>query len=219
MQFFKCVTQIFIISTVGRINAAEYHRINLTISRKCLRCRIGCKGNCIADSCISYCFNRSGNISNLACAKLVCLFKRSCTHIANLNNGKFSTRCHHTHSVARFNLTVHNSNINNNTTIRIINRVENKRFKRFIVITLWRLNFINYIFKHFFNILTCFCADSRCVHTRNTDNILNLMSHPVRVCGRKVDFINHRQNIKVVIKRKISVCKSLCLHTLRCVNY
>ena len=34
-----------------------------------------------------------------------------------------------------------------------------------------------------------------------------------------VDFINHRQNIKVVIKRKISVCKSLRLHTLRCVNY
>ena len=35
-----------------------------------------------------------------------------------------------------------------------------------------------------------------------------------RLCGGKVDFIYYRHNFKVVVKRKVGICKSLSLYPL-----
>ena len=44
------------------------------------------------------------------------------------------------------------------------------------------------------------------------------MSNTLGVCGRQIYFIYNRYNFKIVVKRKICICKSLRLNALRSVN-
>ena len=39
-----------------------------------------------------------------------------------------------------------------------------------------------------------------------SDHVLDLLSHTVRISARKVDLIDDRNNIKIVVKGKIHVC-------------
>ena len=51
---------------------------------------------------------------------------------------------------------------------------------------------INNAFKDCFNILTCFCRNTRCFVTRKTNNFFNFICNSVRVSGREVNFIDYR---------------------------
>ena len=50
-----------------------------------------------------------------------------------------------------------------------------------------------------------------------SDHILDLLSHTVRISARKVDLIDDRDNIKIMVKGKIHICKRLGLNALSCI--
>ena len=218
LQLFKSVTKNLIIGAVGRIKSAVNHGIYLTVAGQSLSGRIIGSGNRIADMCIAYGLNGSGDIAYLTGRKFICFFHIGGSHIADLYNSKLGTGGHNFHSVPGFDFALFYSDINYNATITVINRIKYKRLKRLVIVTYGRLNSLYYILKHFFYILACFCADSGCIHTRYTDNIFYFFSNSFGFCGRKVDFIYYRKNIEVMVKCKICICKGLRLNALRCVN-
>ena len=57
-------------------------------------------------------------------------------------------------------------------------------------------------------------GDPRCVVSLKSDHILDLLRHTVRISARKVDLIDDRDNIKIMVKGKIHICKRLGLNAL-----
>ena len=159
-------------------------------------------------------FDRSGYIAYLACTKLVARLHCNRIFSADLHNIKLSACRHHFYIHTGFNNAVDNSEINDYALIRVIIRIKNKRFKRFFVISLRRRNFLNNGFKHLLDINSRFCRNSRCVLSLNSDNIFNIVSALIGIGARQIYFIDNRHNFKVVVKRQISIGKSLSLYSL-----
>ena len=57
-------------------------------------------------------------------------------------------------------------------------------------------------------------GDPRCVVSLKSDHVLDLLRHTVRISARKVDLIDDRDNIKIMVKGKIHICKGLGLDAL-----
>ena len=60
-------------------------------------------------------------------------------------------------------------------------------------------------------------GDPRCVVSLKSDHVLNLLRHTIRISARKVDLIDDRDNIKIMVKGKIHICKRLGLDALSCI--
>ena len=69
-------------------------------------------------------------------------------------------------------------------------------------------------FQNILDIESHLCRDPRCVVSLKSDHVLDLLRHTVRISARKVDLIDDRDNIKIMVKGKIHVCKRLGLDTL-----
>ena len=46
------------------------------------------------------------------------------------------------------------------------------------------------------------------------DHVLDLILYPLRICRWKIDLVDHRENVQVVINGQIYICKGLCFYTL-----
>ena len=52
-----------------------------------------------------------------------------------------------------------------------------------------------------------------------SDHIFNLSCHTIRICTWKVDLINNRKNIQIMIQCQVYICQSLGLDSLRSIYY
>ena len=63
-----------------------------------------------------------------------------------------------------------------------------------------------------------FGGDKRRVLSLDADDIFYFVDNPLGLGAGKVDFVDNRENIKVMVKRKINIGKGLSLYSLSGVN-
>ena len=217
-KLFKSFAKVAVFCTVKRINTGINHRVNFFITGKSFFCGVFRKSYGIADSGIRNGFDGSGYVTNFACFEHAAGNKSGCAHIANFNNVKFCAGGHHFDSVAGMKFAVNNANINDYAAVAVINGVEDKCLKRSVIVAFRSGNSFNDCFKNGMDVNAGFCGNLRSIKSGNSDDVLDFVCNSFRVCCGKVNFIDYRNDLKVVVNRKIGVCKGLCLNTLGSVN-
>ena len=219
LQFFQCVTKIRIFRTVSRINTGEYHWVYLPVARQSLLRGTGRIGNGVTHAGIGYIFDGGRDVANFAGLQFFGRDHTGCAHIAHFHNIKLSAGRHHADGHAWFYSTFLHTNINNNALVAVVVGVEDQRLQRSFRIAGRSRNIGNNAFQHILDVQAGFRRNLRCVQSRDTDNILDLMGHTLRISGRQVDLIQDRNHFQIMFHSQIGVCQSLSLNTLRGINY
>ena len=217
-ELFKSIAEVAVFCAVERIDTRINHRVDLFVTRKSFFRRVFRKGNGVADGGIRNGFDGSGNVTDFTGFENSAWNKPCCAHITNFNNVEFRAGCHHLDSVAGMEFAVNNADINDYSAVAVINGVEDKRFERRFVVSFRSGNSRDDRFKNGMYVNAGFCGNLRCIKSGNSDDILDFVGNSVRICRGKVDFVDYRDDFKVVVNRKICVRKSLCLNALGSVN-
>ena len=218
LEFFQRITQVRVFCTVSRVHTGEYHWVYLAVARQSFYSRAGSVGNGITYAGICHIFNAGSDIAYFACLQFFCRNHGGRTHIAYFNNVELSAGCHHFDGHARSYGTFHHADINDNTLVAVIVGVEDQSLQRSFRVAGRGRNIGHDTFQHIFDVEAGFRGDLRCIQSRNTDDILDLMSNTFRVSGRQVDLIQNRNHFQIVFYSQIGVCQSLCFNTLRGIN-
>ena len=219
LKFFKSVSQVFVIGSVCGVYTAEHHRIYLAVTGQ--RFGGGALHGChrVADACVAHGFYRGGYIAYFSGGQLAAGLGILSSHISCFNNGKFSAGCHHSHCVSGLELALDYSHIYNNAFVAVVNRVKNQSSAGLAVIgNGWR-NKLYYLLKHLSAVFTGFRGYAGCFAAIQPYHIFNLRCNSVRVSRWKIDFIDYRYYLKVVVQREISVGKRLRFNALGGVYY
>ena len=215
LQFFKRIAQILIFRAVRRKNTAVYHTVDLFVTRQCFRNGVCAVGHGIAYLRIAHVFYACGDIAYIACAQVVRGDISAGAENTYLNGLKLLARCHKANFCTFFYNTVKNAHKNDNTLVTVIKTVENKRFQRCILVALGCGDILDYAFEYIVYVQVCLGGNKRCIFAVKTDNVLYLLFHALGLGARQVYLVDNGHNFKVVVKRKIHVCKRLRLNTLR----
>ncbi len=215
LQFFKRIAKVPISCAISRIQSTINHRLYFLVTRKRLCTRSLIIGNCIADSCIAKVLNTCGNISNHTGSQLITRNELSCSEITDFYNFCSKSGRHHTDLRSFFNTAIHNTAENDNSLICIIDRVKDQRLQRSLYVSLRSRNLRNDLFQNFFNIQSCLSRNSRGIMSFQTDHIFDLIHNTIRLCTRKIDLIDDRKNIQIMIQCQINIRQCLCFDSLR----
>ena len=217
-KLFKSFAEVAVFCAVKRINTGVNHRVYLFVTRKSFFCGVFRKGDCVADRGIRNGFDGSGDVTYFAGFEHAAWNKSCCAHVTDFNNVEFRAGCHHFDSVAGMEFAVNNADVNDNSAVAVIDGVENKRFERRFVVAFRSGNSFNDCFKNGMDVHTGLCGNLRSIKSGNSDDVFDFVGNSFRVCRGKVDFIDYRNYLKVVVNRKIGVRKGLCLNALGSVN-
>ena len=77
---------------------------------------------------------------------------------------------------------------------------------------------LNNGFKHVFDALASFAADSQSFTGIQTDDIFNLGFDPLWFCRGQIDLVEHRNDFMIVFKCQIHIGQRLRLNTLAGIN-
>ena len=121
---------------------------------------------------------------------------------------------HKLHHLASADTALHQAHIDNNTPVAVILAVEDQRLQGGVHIAGGRGNVLDDILQNRFDIDAHLGGDLRCVHGGKADDVLHLVLGLLRVRGRKVDLIEHGQNLQLVLHGQVGVSQGLGLHAL-----
>ncbi len=219
LQFFQRIPQIRIFRPVGRIHAAVHHGIHFFISGKRFVAGSLIIGNGIPHCRILYVFDGCGDIAYHSRGKLFAGNKLSGSEITDFNDFRNSTGSHHADRRSLFNRSLHNPAENNYAFIRIIQGIKNQSLQGVVRAASGSRYLIYNLFQHILDSHAVLSGNQRRVLRLDPDHILNLFNHTLRLGAGKVDLIDYRKNIQVMIQSQINVGKCLGFNSLGGVHH
>ena len=218
LKLLQRVTEIAVLGTICRIKATINHRVYLLISRKCLCTGVVRIRYRITHAGITDILDAGCDISDHTCCQLVTRDKLTRSKISNLHNLRGESGRHHMDPRALFHTSVLHSAKYDNTLIRVINRVEDQSLQRCIHIPRRRRDLIDDLLQDLVYIQSCFCGDLRCILRFNSDHILDLIDNTLRIRTWKVDLVDHRNHIQIMVQCHIYIGKCLSFDSLCCIH-
>src|SRR5438094_9923519 len=116
------------------------------------------------------------------------------------------------------NFAVDETDQHEDAAINVEPGIKKKSLERGIRIAFRRRNTIDNGLEDFFDAVSIFCADQQCVLGIHSDNRIQLFARARNICAGKIDLIDDRQDLEMVIDCKIGVDERLRLHSLRCIH-
>ena len=135
--------------------------------------------------------------------------------VSEFSNYELRAGVHHADLIAEFDGTFLDTDINDNSLIRVILRVKDQRAKRLILISARRRKELHDPLEDLVDTDIIFRGDQGRFGCVQTDNIFDLFLHFFRLRRRKIDLINDRQDLKICINCKICIGQRLRLDSLR----
>ena len=105
------------------------------------------------------------------------------------------------------------------TLVRIVDGVKDQCLQRIVRAAARSRNFLHDGLQHFPDADTVLRGNKRCILRLYADHIFNLILYPLRIGAWKVDLINNRKHVQIVIQRQIDICKCLRLNALGCIHH
>ena len=175
-------------------------------------------GDCFTASCFCNVFDTCDEISHFAGPELR-QWLWSWLTCTNLNCIVRGAGLHELQATACCHAALHHANTRDNAAVLVELRVEDERLQRRIDVALWCGDLFNDLVQQLRHSGTCLCRDTQDVFCRNTQDVLDLLGIAVRVCCGQVDLVQHRDNLKIVLKGQVTVCKSLRFDALSGIHY
>ena len=216
-ELIQRIAQGFIIRTVRRIDAAEYHRVCLLVARERFLRGVRHIGDGVTHLGFGDAFDGSSNITDLARSKLIRGLQRRREH-THLRNIKLIARCHGADAHASAHRAFLDAHIAQSALVVVINAVKDQRAERLVRPAHRRRHKIHDLREHFVHVRAKLCGDARRVRRRQADHILDFADGMLRIGARQVDFVDDRHDLKAIVQREINIGKRLRLDALRCIH-
>ena len=218
LQLFQRIPEIGIFRTIRRIKSAVDHGLHLAVAGQRLLAGVVRIRHGIADSRVLDILDGRGDIAYHARRKLVTGDKLSCSEVADLDNLLLRPGRHHLNRRAAPYRTLHHTAEDYDAPVGIVHRVKDQRLQRCRRVSLRRRNLFYNLLQNLLDADAVLRRNQGSVLRLNTDDVLDLLLYPFGIRARKIDLINDRENIQIVVEGKIDVCKRLRLDSLCCVH-
>ena len=219
LELLQRVPQVIVFGAVSRIKAAVHHGGYLLIAGQ--RGSTGVVPSChrIADPGIPNVLNAGRDVSYHARAQLFTWYELSCPKIPHFHHVFLCPGCHHADGGAFFHRPLHDAAENDDPFIGIIGRIENQGLERRLGVPCGGRYLMDNGFQHILNIDACLGRYMGRVTGIQANHILNLRSHPLRLRAWKVNFINDREHVQVMVQGQIHIGQCLGLYALGCIHH
>ena len=218
-KLFQRVLQVGIIRAVGGINAAEHHRRHLAVAGQRLSRGSGHTRDGVAHAGVLQRFDGRGKITYLTRLQRAAGSQRRSAHMADLHGRELSARLHQLHGLAHGKAAVEHAQIDDDALVGVVHRVEDQRFQRRICIAFRRGDIGDDTLQNILDAHAHFGGDAGCVHARQTDHVLHLVGHAVRLGAGQVDLVQDGHQLQIVLQRKVGVGQRLRFHALAGVHH
>ena len=217
LQLFQRRAKIFEILRLNRINPGKHHRLHFLKTGNSLVTRTGNMRNGISHLHLFRSLDTGNNISHIPRTKFVARYHIHFQHSHFIGIILFS-RIEEFHLIPLANHTVFNLEISNNSTERVEYRVENQSLQRSLFISFRMRNTLDHGRQYFFHSHTRFAGCTDHFLPLAAQQFNDLVLHFFGIGTRHIAFINHRNNLKVVLNCHVQIRDSLCLHSLRSID-
>ena len=120
---------------------------------------------------------------------------------------------------ALFHGAVHDPDENDNAAVGIIEGVKNQSFQGLRSVSAGSRNPVCDLLQHLIHIKAGLCGNLGSVLSFDANDILDLVDDPLRIGTRKVDLVDDRENVEVVVQSQINVGQGLSLNTLSGIHH
>ena len=214
LQLLQRIPQIRVLGAVRWIQAAVHHGLYLLVARQrfctgpvLIRHRITHPG-------LFYIFQAGGNVTNHACRQLLTGDKLPCAEIADFHHFLHRAGGHHPDPGTFSHTAFFDPAENDDALVRIIQGVEDQRLQRRVRVSGGRRDLFHNGFQHRLDVDAVFRGNQRCILGFQSDHVLDLVNDPLRLCTGKVDLVDHRNDVQIVIQRQIHIGQRLGLNAL-----
>ncbi len=214
LQFFQRFLQVFIVGSVGGIDAAEHHGVDLAVTGQGFFCRAVGQGDRIAHTGLGDGLDGGRDIADFPGAQAPGGFEGTGPHVAGLHDGELGPGGHHAHGVSRFDGALHEADIDDDAPVAVVDRVEDEGLQRCLGVSLRGRDIADNVLEDGFDVLAGLGGNARRLFTGQSDDVFHFCADPVGVGGGQVDFIDDRADLEVVVQGKICVAEGLGLYAL-----
>ena len=218
LELFQRELELFVIARIGRVKAAEDHRLHFLEAGHGLGAGAFRQRNGVADLGVAQFLDVAAEEAHLARGKLI--------HVAGLGREHAEPddfvgllRGEQLDLVAFAERPVHDAEHDHDALIGVIPRVENECLERRVGVALGRGQALHNGFEHVWHAVAGLGADGQGLGAVQPDVFFNFGLHPLHVGTREVDFVEDRDDLVVVVKSEVDVGERLRLHALRGVHH
>jgi hypothetical protein len=104
------------------------------------------------------------------------------------------------------------------TTVRVVPRVEKQSFERLVTVATGRRNVFDHGFEGFADALPGFARGRNGELPINADNLFDLFAGALHIGARQIDLVDHRDDFEIVVERQVGIGEGLRFDPLRCVD-
>ena len=209
--------QLLEIVGVDRIQTAPHHRHRRLEPRQCLWRRPPVVRDRIADVAVGHRLDRRVDVAHLPRSELVDRQQPRREH-AHLVDRVGRPRRHHPDLHVALQTPVLDPHQDHHAQELIVPAIDQQRFERRLGIAGRRRQPRHQRLQHPLDVQPRLGRDLDRIVGRNTDHVLNLLAHPLRLRRRQVDLVEHRHDLVVGLQRLVDIGERLRLHPLRCIN-
>ena len=219
LQLFQCILQVGVLGTVGGIDAAEHHRLDLTVAGQCFGGGIIGQRDGIAHAGVLHGLDAGGQIADLTSLQLGTGRKVGSTHVAHFYQRELRAGGHHADGIAGLHGALKHTDIDDNALVAVVDAVEDQRLQRGIRVAGGSRNVGDDTLQHLIHIQAGLGRDAGRIQTGQADHVLHPLRHLVRVGAGQVDLIQDGHQFQIMLQRHIGVGQRLSFHTLRGIHH
>ena len=213
LQFLQGVLDVLVLFPFCRIDAAVDHGLDLLIARqRFLRRRI-IMGDGITYSGVCHLLDAGADVADFTGPEAFAFYRPRRVD-ADFCHFVFLFCIHETDHVAFSDFSVEHSCVNDNTFVVVVVGVEDERLQSGLLITARRRDLLHDLLKQFFHAGPLFRRDERRVRGIHADDFLDLRPHFIGTGAWKIDFVQYRHDLQVLIHGQIHIGQSLGFDSL-----
>ncbi len=217
-QLRKRILEVFKIRRFGGVQAAEHHRLHRLKPRQGRIGEVFLVGDRITHIAFIDHFYAGLNIAYFTWPQL------AHRHFfggegADRFNRMGTARIHHTYLLSLANRSLKYADEDDNAEIGIVPAIHKQGFQCRFGVALGRWHLVNNGFQQIGNAKARFGGYMQCIGAINPDHIFDLLRDPLWLGGRKVDFVQHRHDLVIVIERLVHIRQRLRFHTLARIHH
>ena len=129
LQLFQRVLQVGVLGTVGGVDAAEHHGLDLTVAGQGLGGGAVCQCDGIAHAGVLHGLDAGGQVADLAGLQLAAGGQAGGTHVAHLHQRELGPGGHHLDGVAGLDGALEHADVDDNALVAVVDAVEDQALR------------------------------------------------------------------------------------------
>ena len=219
LELLQGIPEVRVPGGVRRVDAAVDHGLRLLVAGQGLVAGPVGGGDGIADPGIADLLDGSRHITDLAGGQFFAGDEAAGAEVADLHDLEHGARGHHLDPGPLLHGAVHHAAEYDDTAVGVIEGVENEGLERRLRIPLGRRQLLHDLLQHVVDVETGLGGDPGRVQGLDADDVLDLLGHLVGIGAGKVDLVDDRDDLQVMVHGQVDIAQGLGLHALGGVHH